>query len=126
MNPDEIREKGLFPQGFLPLPHVKHASGGQVFPRMEIDEIRKLIRRLAAEEGRTVILSTHIMGEVEAICQRVLLIAFGQLRLDARLDDLRQQGSLEEVFVREVEIAAATRAEAPAADVAAASVEVST
>jgi cytochrome c peroxidase len=46
MSPDEIREKGLFPQGFLPLPHVKHAVGGQVFPRMQIDEIRK-------QEGRT-------------------------------------------------------------------------
>jgi len=93
---------------------------------IQIAEIRELIRRLAAEEGRTVILSTHILAEVEAICQRVLLIAFGRLRLDARLDELRQQGSLEEVFLREVEIAAATRAEAPAADVAAASVEVST
>ncbi|SEM35269.1 cytochrome c peroxidase [Stigmatella aurantiaca] len=46
MNPAEIREKGLFPQGFLPLPHVKHAVGGQVFPQMEIDEIRK-------QEGRS-------------------------------------------------------------------------
>jgi cytochrome c peroxidase len=46
MSPDEIREKGLFPQGFLPLPHVKHAAGGQVFPRFEIDEIRK-------QEGRS-------------------------------------------------------------------------
>jgi cytochrome c peroxidase len=41
MRPEEIREKGLFPQGFLPLPHVKHAVGGQVFPKMHIDEIRK-------------------------------------------------------------------------------------
>jgi cytochrome c peroxidase len=41
MSPAEIREKGLFPQGFLPLPHVKHAVGGQVFPRVQIDEIRK-------------------------------------------------------------------------------------
>jgi len=30
--PNEIREKGLLPPGFLPLPHVKHATGGQVFP----------------------------------------------------------------------------------------------
>jgi len=93
---------------------------------IQIAEIRELIRRLAAEEGRTVILSTHILAEVEAICQRVLLIAFGRLRLDARLDELRQQGSLEEVFVREVEMAAASRPDAPARDVAAASVEVST
>jgi ABC-2 type transport system ATP-binding protein len=73
---------------------------------IQIDEIRKLIRRLAAEEGRTVILSTHIMSEVEAICQRVLLIAFGKLRLDARLEDLKTEGSLEQVFLREVEKAA--------------------
>ncbi len=73
---------------------------------IQIDEIRKLIRRLAAEEGRTVILSTHIMGEVEAICQRVLLIAFGQLRLDATLEALKVGGSLEQVFLAEVEKAA--------------------
>ncbi|HYO59837.1 cytochrome B6 [Archangium sp.] len=46
MRPDEIREKGLFPQGFLPLPHVKHAAGGQVFPKTQVDEIRK-------QEGRS-------------------------------------------------------------------------
>jgi len=73
---------------------------------IQIAEIRELIRRLAAEEGRTVILSTHILAEVEAICQRVLLIAYGRLRVDATLDTLRQQGSLEQVFVREVEGAA--------------------
>lgn len=93
---------------------------------IQIAEIRELIRRLAAEEGRTVILSTHILAEVEAICQRVLLIAFGRLRLDARLDELRQQGSLEEVFVREVESAATSEADAPALEVAAAAVEAST
>ena len=77
---------------------------------IQIAEIRELIRRLAAEEGRTVILSTHILAEVEAICQRVLLIAYGQLRLDTTLDALRAQGSLEQVFVREVEGAAGVTA----------------
>jgi gliding motility-associated transport system ATP-binding protein len=82
---------------------------------IQIAEIRELIRRLAAEEGRTVILSTHILAEVDAICQRVLLVAYGRLRLDARLDDLRAQGSLEEVFLREVEAASAATVAAPAA-----------
>src|SRR3954451_22879993 len=40
MTPDQIRERGLFPSGFLPLPHVKQATGGQVFPNTEINEIR--------------------------------------------------------------------------------------
>jgi cytochrome c peroxidase len=41
MAPDEIREKGLFPAGFLPLPHPNHPEGGMVFPKFQIDEIRK-------------------------------------------------------------------------------------
>jgi cytochrome c peroxidase len=40
MTPDQIRERGLFPGGFLPLPHVKQATGGQVFPNNQINEIR--------------------------------------------------------------------------------------
>jgi cytochrome c peroxidase len=40
MTPDEIRERGLLPEGFLPLPHVKHEVGGQVFPQRQINEIR--------------------------------------------------------------------------------------
>ncbi len=39
MTPEQIREQGVLPEGFLPLPHVKHATGGQVFPKNEIDEL---------------------------------------------------------------------------------------
>jgi cytochrome c peroxidase len=39
MSPAEIRDRGLLPQGFQPLPHVKQATGGQVFPEPQIDEI---------------------------------------------------------------------------------------
>ncbi len=39
MSPGEIRQRGLLPAGFMPLPHVKQATGGQVFPNAEIDEI---------------------------------------------------------------------------------------
>ncbi|MDY0212296.1 MAG: hypothetical protein RBR06_04780 [Desulfuromonadaceae bacterium] len=41
----EIREKDLFPEGFLPLPHAKHETGGQVFHKNQIDEIQKLEQR---------------------------------------------------------------------------------
>ncbi len=37
----EIREKDLFPQGFMPLPHPNHPEGGMLFPQFEIDEINK-------------------------------------------------------------------------------------
>src|SRR2546421_1102747 len=45
MSPDEIREKGLFPSGFLPLPHPNHPEGGMVFPRVLIDEVKKQTNR---------------------------------------------------------------------------------
>src|SRR5262249_40317110 len=38
MSPDEIRDKDLFPAGFLPLPHPNHPEGGMVFPKFHIDE----------------------------------------------------------------------------------------
>lgn len=39
MSPAEIRENGLFPKGFLPLPHPNHAEGGMVFPEFHIQEM---------------------------------------------------------------------------------------
>lgn len=45
LSPDEIKAKGLWPRGFLPLPHPNHPEGGMVFPQHHIDEILK-------QEGR--------------------------------------------------------------------------
>ncbi|WP_197525422.1 cytochrome B6 [Pseudobythopirellula maris] len=41
MSAAEIKRQDLFPMGFRPLPHTKHATGGQVFPPEQIDAIRK-------------------------------------------------------------------------------------
>jgi len=41
MPPDQIRQRKLWPQGFLPLPHPLHETGGMVFPQFEIDEIKR-------------------------------------------------------------------------------------
>jgi cytochrome c peroxidase len=41
MSADEIKQRGLLPDGFKPLPHVKQATGGQVFPERQINEIRR-------------------------------------------------------------------------------------
>jgi cytochrome c peroxidase len=40
----DIRSRGLFPKGFLPLPHPKHEVGGMVFPQMEIKLLARLER----------------------------------------------------------------------------------
>ncbi|HMM76071.1 MAG TPA: cytochrome B6 [Gammaproteobacteria bacterium] len=45
LSPDEIREKKLFPAGFLRLPHVKQSAGGQVFPQQQIDAIMDAEKR---------------------------------------------------------------------------------
>lgn len=45
LGPDEIKKRGLFPAGFLPLPHPNHAEGGMLFPKFHIDEIKR-------QEGR--------------------------------------------------------------------------
>lgn len=52
-------------------------------------QVRELIRRLAP--GRTILVSTHILEEVGAICSRVLLIARGRLVTDATPLQLQQQ-----------------------------------
>jgi cytochrome c peroxidase len=41
MKPEQIKKEGLFPQGFLPLPHPNHPEGGMLFPTFTIDEINK-------------------------------------------------------------------------------------
>ena len=53
----------------------------------QTEQMRRLIKTLA--KRATVILSTHIMQEVDAICDRVLMLRNGKLALDQRLQDLR-------------------------------------
>ena len=52
----------------------------------QLEDIRALIRDLG--KHHTVILSTHILQEVKAICSRVVIIDHGQIRLDRPLDDI--------------------------------------
>jgi ABC-2 type transport system ATP-binding protein len=52
-------------------------------------EVRNLIKNMGS--NKTIILSTHILEEVEAICQRVVIIAQGNIVADATPSELRQQ-----------------------------------
>lgn len=52
----------------------------------QIVEIRNLIRRLANHS--TILFSSHILSEVEAVCDRVIIIMNGEVKADARLADL--------------------------------------
>ena len=72
---------------------------------VQIGEIRGLIGELASGAGdtqHTVVLSTHIMAEVRAICRRVILISEGRKMVDAPLEELAREGrSLESLFARQ-------------------------
>ena len=41
MSPAEVRERGLFPAGFMPLPHPNHPEGGMIFPQFMIDAVKQ-------------------------------------------------------------------------------------
>jgi len=59
-------------------------------------EVRQLIKHMG--QDKTIILSTHILEEVEAICERVIIIAKGRLVEDATPQQLLKLGPLDEVF----------------------------
>jgi len=63
----------------------------------QIIEIREIIREIG--KNKTVILSTHIMQEVEALCSRVVLIHRGKIIQDSSIDDFKgKYTNLEEAF----------------------------
>jgi ABC-2 type transport system ATP-binding protein len=62
----------------------------------QIIEIRKLIQHLGKE--KTVILSSHILSEVEATCDRILIINRGKIVADGSADTLRQQSQGNELL----------------------------
>ena len=45
MTPQQIRDRDIYPRGFLPLPHANHPEGGMVFPKFEIQEVNKQEQR---------------------------------------------------------------------------------
>ena len=67
----------------------------------QIVEIRKLIRELG--KAKTVVLSTHILPEVEATCDRILIINKGKIVANGTADNLRKQASGKEIIKLRIE-----------------------
>ena len=74
----------------------------------QIVEIRELIRKIGHE--KTVILSSHILAEVEATCDRILIINNGKIVANGTAEELRRQAQGNEIL--KVELGNATRNEA--------------
>ena len=63
----------------------------------QLTEIRNLIKELSID--KTILLSTHIMQEVDKICNRVLILDNGEIVSDKTIDELKkEQISLEDHF----------------------------
>ncbi len=62
----------------------------------QIAEIRNIIRQIGKE--KTVILSTHILSEVEATCDRIVIINKGKIIVDDRMENLKQSAGKEHLI----------------------------
>ena len=63
--------------------------------------VRQFIKKLNAERGTTVILTTHDMQDIEALTERILLIGRGRILLDGSLAELKKSSSERKVLVAE-------------------------
>ena len=63
MTPEDIRDRDVFPLGFMPLPHPNHPEGGMLFPKFHIDEIKKQEDRDLTRFDLDFDLPDHIMPE---------------------------------------------------------------
>ena len=62
-------------------------------------EVRQLIKKLSKD--KCIILSTHILEEVEAVCSRVIIISQGELKFDGSSSELSgksKTGKIDDVF----------------------------
>jgi cytochrome c peroxidase len=66
MTPAQIRERGAWPLGFLPLPHPNHPEGGMLFPQFHIDEIKKQEARDLQRFDLDFDLPDHLLPEFPA------------------------------------------------------------
>ena len=64
-------------------------------------KVREIIQRLK-NDGKTVFFSSHELGEVETVCDRVAIINEGQLKVEGRVADLvkQHQANLEQIFLK--------------------------
>ncbi len=66
LSPDEIKERKVWPAGFLPLPHPHHEAGGMVFPQPLIDETKKQTGRDLTRFDLDFDLPQHLLPEFPA------------------------------------------------------------
>ena len=66
LSPEEVKEKQLWPAGFLPLPHPHHEAGGMIFPKFLIEETKKQTDRDLTRFDLDFDLPDHLLPEFPA------------------------------------------------------------
>ena len=66
MTPEQVREKDVWPAGFFPLPHPNHPEGGMLFPKFEIEELKKQEQRDLTRFDLDFDLPDHLLPEFPA------------------------------------------------------------
>ena len=82
------------------------------FNGLDIDGIkwlRKLFKQLA-NEGKTVIVSSHLMGEIQAVANRIIIIAQGKLLADMTIEEMNQKSLNSYVYVEANDLAKMSKA----------------
>jgi ABC-2 type transport system ATP-binding protein len=88
-----MRARLAIAQALLPQPEllILDEPGDGLDPE-GIHEVRQTIRRLHQELGLTILLSSHLLTEVEQLCQRIGVLNQGRKLFEGTLEEIRRQG----------------------------------
>ena len=86
-----MKQRLAFAQALLPSPElvILDEPTNGLDPRGMV-EVRELVRRLATEQGITIFLSSHLLNEIEQVCNRVVVIDQGLVRAQGTVGELLQ------------------------------------
>ena len=65
-----------------------------------IKALREFLKDLAHNKGLAVLVSSHILTEMELLCDKVLIITDGKMRCLKSMEEINKTSSLEEVFIK--------------------------
>ncbi len=75
--------------------HVEIPVYHVIFPRVRFHEIRSLVRSLPALYNCTILISSHMLSEIELIADDIGILNHGSLLFEGRLEDLQRRASQE-------------------------------
>ena len=69
---------------------------------MGIKDLREFLKKLAHNKNISVVVSSHILMEMEQLCDRVVIISEGKVICTKTMDEINSESSLEDVFINSI------------------------